>query len=176
LRGARAVKHGRGSAIRLNFGRSQPFHVYIMISLVSFLCAELKCDDHSLSLYIRDYREYVLGLLRKTPLYIAVPEYGENGGEVVASGFVAGCGQAATASKPPTGYTPTPFCGLTRSSAKCLLARGGQDDVTVSQYYSVVTGESLQYPGLPCIIERRGVFGGELYTPLEVVKVDVAKK
>lgn len=146
-----------------------------MISLVRFLCNQLKCDADDLSVYIRDHRKRVLDLLRKTPLYIAVSEYGEHG-EVVASGFVVGSGQATTTPKPPTGYTETPFCGLTTGPAKNLFARGGQEAITVAQNYAIVTGESLQYPNLPCIVERRGVFGGELYTPLEIVKVDIAKK
>jgi hypothetical protein len=146
-----------------------------MISLVRFLCTQLKCDADELHTNIRDHRRRVLGLLRKTPLYIAVSEYSEHG-EVVASGFVVGCGQTATTTKTPAGYTETPFCGLTTGPAKNLFARGGQEAITVAQYYSIVTGESLQYPNLPCIVERRGVFGGELYTPLEIVKVDGAKK
>ena len=146
-----------------------------MISLVRFLCTQLKCDVDELPAYIRDHRKRVLDLLRKTPLYIAVSEHTEYG-EVVASGFVSGCGQTSTSPKAPSGYTETPFCGLTTGPAKNLFARGGQEAINVAQYYSIVTGESLQHPGLPCIVERRGLFGGELYTPLEVVKVDIAKK
>lgn len=145
-----------------------------MMSLITFLCFHLKCNDEGLlNTYIRCNRKIVLELLRKTPLYIAVSEYGENCGEVVASGFVAGW--RPKTSKTPTGYTETPFNGLSTGSAKNLFARGGQEAVTVAQYYSVVTGESLKHPGLPCIIERRGSFGGELYIPMELVNVDIEK-
>jgi len=146
-----------------------------MIPLVRFLCTQLKCDADELHVCISDHRKRVLDLLRKTPLYIAVSEYSEHG-EVVASGFVPGYGRDSAKTNPPTGYTETPFCGLTTGPAKNLFARGGQEAITVSQHYVIVVGEALQYPNLPCIVERRGAFGGELYTPLEIVSVDVAKK
>lgn len=121
-----------------------------MISLVTHLCNTFKCEPKELHEYIRGNRRVASQALEKAPLYFS-PEEG-------------------------LGLTPLHFGGLTLAGPRTLFAKGGQLGITLEQYCLVVHPDKpIDYPQLQCIIQKAGVYGGEIYVPIEFVLVDLKK-
>lgn len=126
-----------------------------MLSVVRYLCNQFKCEVSDLSQNISLHHPKVSAALEKHPLYISCCDIGEE--------------------KDSNSLTEVPFCGLTVFSAKDLYSCGGQFDIKVVQNCYIKRNRYLQHPELPCVIERQGYFGGELYIPLEFLKIDIKK-
>ena len=122
-----------------------------MISLLNYLCSILKCEPEELPDLIRQHPHKVGEQLEKVPLYYSP---------------LSGSGDQ---------LTPVKLDGVTKAGVNTLYACGGHLGITVEQAYYLRHGRSFRFPKLQCIIQRQGDFGGEIYVPIEVAKVDQKK-
>ncbi|KAH7721008.1 hypothetical protein AAVH_11475 [Aphelenchoides avenae] len=118
-----------------------------MIALPKFLCTALKCDIDALPGVIRDDTAKVKTMLEGLPLYHSVPG---SGGQL----------------------TPVKVDGVTFAGVSTLYGKGGSLATTVEQICQVRHELNFNHRQLQCIIQQQGVYGGEIYIPIEVVKVD----
>ena len=118
-----------------------------MLALPSFLCTSLKCDIDALPDAIRADPKKVLKLLEGLPLYHSVPG---SGGEL----------------------TPVKVEGVTMAGVATLFGKGGSLATTVEHVCQVRHELYFKHRQLQCIIQQQGVYGGEIYIPIEVMKVD----
>lgn len=130
-----------------------------MISLPKYLCNLLKCDTDELPSLIRANPFRISKLLTGVALYYSSPPLPTL--------------ETSTAEQQP--LTPVRVDGVTKAGVATLFACGGHLGITVEQAYYLRYGRTFRHPQLQCIVQRQGEFGGELYIPIEVVKVDQKK-
>jgi hypothetical protein len=119
-----------------------------MIALSKFLCAALKCDIDGLPGVIRSDPKKIAKMLEGLPLYYTRPS-------------------AATGE-----LTPVKVDGVTKAGVSTLFACGGTLGITVEQACQIRHELSFDHRQLQCIVQQQGEFGGEIYIPIEVVKID----
>lgn len=122
-----------------------------MIALSKHLCNVLKCDIEDLPDIIRVNPARVQHLLEGVPLYYAPnPEESEK-------------------------VTPLKIDGVTKAGVSTLFACGGFLGITVEQAYYIRHGRTFRHQQLQCIVKQGGEYGGQLYVPIEIAKVDLKR-
>ena len=129
-----------------------------MISLVKYLCDLLKCSRDELPATIRVNPFRVALLLEGVHLYHTPPVTERTFGD-----------------EPPRQLTPVRVDGVTKAGVNTLFACGGHLGITVEQFYFIRHGRTLRYPQLQCIVQQQGDYGGQLYMPIESVRVEQGK-
>ena len=119
-----------------------------MISLVKYLCTVFKCDADALPDIIRQHPYKVFENIKDLHLYYS------------------------PASRKNDELTPVKADGITKAGVCTLFACGGHLGITVEQYYYMRTGRTFRHPKLQCVIQQQGEYGGEIYLPIELIKVD----
>lgn len=68
--------------------------------------------------------------------------------------------------------TPVRVEGVTMAGVSTLFGRGGSVGITVEHFCQVRHELYFKHRQLQCIIQQEGVYGGQIYIPIEVVRVD----
>lgn len=119
-----------------------------MIPLLRHLSSAFNCPIEELPTLIRENRMKVTSIVETLQIYVQVGN----------TRHVVKCD------------------GVTERGPRALFATGGELQITVEQYLYVTKRILLNFPQMPCIIQRIGEFGGETYVPMELVLVDPKQK